>query len=40
MQYKHNYDKALYRYTQIIAKLYSGAKLSNKELADEFGVST
>lgn len=38
--YKHNYDKALYRYTQIIAKLYSGAKLSNKELADEFGVST
>ncbi|NCB10805.1 MAG: WYL domain-containing transcriptional regulator [Erysipelotrichia bacterium] len=40
MQYKHNYDKALYRYTQIIAKLYSGDKLSNKDLADEFGVST
>jgi predicted DNA-binding transcriptional regulator YafY len=40
MSYKHNYDKALYRYTQIIAKLYSGDKLSNKDLADEFGVST
>ncbi|MGE3593875.1 MAG: helix-turn-helix transcriptional regulator [Arcobacter sp.] len=40
MPYKHNYDKALYRYTQIIAKLYSGDKLSNKDLADEFGVST
>ena len=40
MQYKHNYDKALYRYTQIIAKLYSGAKLSNIELSKEFRVST
>ncbi|MEA2018568.1 MAG: WYL domain-containing transcriptional regulator [Campylobacterota bacterium] len=40
MQYKHNYDKALFRYTQIIAKLYGGAKLSNIELAEEFQVST
>jgi len=40
MQYKHNYDKALFRYTQIIAKLYGGAKLSNIELAQEFKVST
>ena len=40
MQYKHNYDKALFRYTQIIAKLYSGAKLSNVELSKEFQVST
>ena len=40
MQYKHNYDKALFRYTQIIAKLYGGAKLSNVELAKEFQVST
>jgi len=40
MQYKHNYDKALFRYAQIIAKLYGGAKLSNKELAEEFQVST
>lgn len=40
MNYKHDYDKALYRYTQIIAKLYGGAKLSNKDLADEFGVTT
>jgi predicted DNA-binding transcriptional regulator YafY len=40
MQYKHNYDKALYRYTQIIAKLYSGVKLSNTELSKEFQVST
>jgi len=40
MQYKHNYDKALFRYTQIIAKLYGGAKLSNIELSKEFQVST
>jgi len=40
MQYKHNYDKALFRYTQIIAKLYGGAKLSNVELSKEFQVST
>jgi len=40
MQYKHNYDKALFRYTQIIAKLYGGAKLSNVTLAKEFQVST
>jgi len=40
MQYKHNYDKALFRYTQIIAKLYGEAKLSNVELAKEFQVST
>lgn len=40
MGYKHDYDKALFRLTQIIAKLYQGAKLSNKELAEEFGVST
>ena len=40
MQYKHNYDKALFRYTQIIAKLYGGAKLSNVALAKEFDVSS
>lgn len=40
MVYKHDYDKALFRLTQIIAKLYQGAKLSNKELSEEFGVST
>ena len=40
MQYKHNYDKALFRYTQIIAKLYNGMKLSNVELSKEFQVST
>ena len=40
MQYKHNYDKALFRYTQIIAKLYKGMKLSNVELSKEFQVST
>jgi predicted DNA-binding transcriptional regulator YafY len=40
MHYKHDYDKALFRYTQIIAKLYGGAKLSNVELAEEFQVST
>ena len=40
MGYKHDYDKALFRLTQIIAKLYQGAKLSNTELAKEFGVST
>lgn len=40
MGYKHDYDKALFRLTQIIAKLYQGAKLSNKVLAQEFGVST
>ena len=40
MQYKHNYDKALFRYTQIIAKLYTGMKLSNIELSKEFQVST
>ena len=40
MKYKHDYDKALYRYTQIIAKLYNGEKLSNTILADEFKVTT
>jgi len=40
MGYTHDYDKALYRYTQIIAKLYNGAKLSNKQLSEEFNVST
>ena len=40
MKYKHNYDKALFRYTQIIAKLYNGEKLSNTTLAKEFQVST
>ena len=40
MAYKHDYDKALFRLTQIIAKLFNGAKLSYKELSDEFGVST
>jgi len=40
LAYKHDYDKALFRLTQIIAKLFNGAKLSYKELSDEFGVST
>ncbi len=40
MRYKHDYDKTLFRLTQIIAKLYNGAKLSHAELANEFGVST
>lgn|SRR5574344_154745 len=40
MAYKHDYDKTLFRLTNIIAKLYNGAKLSNSELAEEFNVST
>ncbi|PHS36661.1 MAG: transcriptional regulator [Sulfurovum sp.] len=40
MRYKHDYDKTLFRLTQIIAKLYNGSKLSQVELANEFGVST
>ncbi len=40
MAYKHDYDTKLFRHTQIIAKLYNGAKLTHKELAEEFNVST
>lgn len=40
MAYKHDYDKTLFRLTNIIAKLYNGAKLTNSELAEEFNVST
>lgn len=40
LAYKHDYDTKLFRRTQIIAKLYNGAKLTHKELADEFNVST
>jgi len=40
LAYKHDYDKKLFRRTQIIAKLYNGAKLTHKELAEEFNVST
>lgn len=40
MAYKHDYDTKLFRRTQIIAKLYNGAKLTHKELAEEFNVST
>lgn len=40
MVYKHDYDKTLFRLTNIIAKLYNGAKLTNSELAEEFNVST
>ena len=38
--YKHDYDTKLFRRTQVIAKLYNGAKLTHKELAEEFNVST
>jgi len=40
LAYKHDYDTKLFRRTQIIAKLYNGAKLTHKELAEEFHVST
>jgi len=40
MGYKHDYDKALYRLTTILKKLYEGKSLSVTELADEFGTST
>jgi len=40
LAYKHDYDTKLFRRTQIIAKLYNGAKLTHKELAEEFNVST
>ncbi len=40
MPYKHDYDRILFRRTQIIAKLSNGAKLTHKELAEEFNVST
>ncbi len=40
MAYKHDYDRTLFRLTNIIAKLYNGAKLTNSELAQEFNVST
>ena len=40
MAYKQDYDKALFRLTQIISRLYQGAQLSNKTLAEDFGVST
>jgi len=39
LAYKHDYDTKLFRRTQIIAKLYNGAKLTHKELAEEFNVS-
>jgi len=40
LAYKHDYDTKLFRRTQIIAKLYNGAKLTHKELAEEFNIST
>lgn len=40
MPYKHDYDRKLFRRTQIIAKLTNGAKLTHKALAEEFNVST
>ena len=40
MAYKHDYDTKLFRITQIVAKLHNGAKLTHKELAEEFNVST
>ena len=40
MGYKHDYDKALYRLTAILKKLYEGESLLVTELAEEFGVST
>lgn len=40
MAYKHDYDKALTRLVSILTKLYNGDKLSVKELAEEFNVST
>ena len=39
MAYKHDYDTKLFRRTQIIAKLYNGAKLTHKELAEELKIS-
>ena len=38
LAYKHDYDIKLFRITQIIAKLHNGAKLTHKELAEEFNV--
>lgn len=40
MAYKHDYDKALTRLVTILTKLYNGEKLSVKDLAEEFNVST
>ena len=40
MAYKHDYDKALTRLVSILTKLYNGDKLSVKDLAEEFNVST
>lgn len=37
--YKHDYDKALTRYTTILSRLNDGEALSVKELAEEFNVS-
>jgi predicted DNA-binding transcriptional regulator YafY len=38
--YKHDYDKTLYRLITILTKLNNGDKLSVKELAEKFNVST
>lgn len=40
MAYKHDYDKTLTRLVSILAKLYSGDKLSVKDLSQDFNVST
>lgn len=40
LAYKHDYDTKLFRRTQIIAKLYNGAKLTHKELSEKFNVCT
>lgn len=36
---KHDYDKILYRLTDILSRLYQGEKLQAKDLSDEYGVS-
>ena len=38
--YKHDYDKTLLRIMTILTKLNDGERLSVKELAEEFNVST
>ena len=40
MAYKHDYTRALERYTTILSRLNNGEALSVKELAEEFDVST
>lgn len=39
MGYKHDYDKAMFRLSTIITRLYQGELLSVTELAQEFAVS-